>query len=142
MFWLLLPLILVLSLFIYKRKQKRATICPSPSEKYTPKSLSSVVKITKPKPKHLNISQESSSTEDTIIHSPHPPLPPRQPPKNQKNLPNLPQETDNVNVDNPGERRQPIKVMKRGNSMIVYRGKKTADTPQQRSKSLPTKRDN
>jgi len=88
------------------------------------------------------MSQESSSTEETIIHSPHPPLPPRQPPNDQKNLPNLPPETDNVNIDNPIERRQPIKVMKRGNSMIVYRGKKTSDTPPQRSKSLPTKRDN
>ena len=140
--WLLLPLILFLALFIYKRKQKRATICPSPSEKYTPKPLRSVVKVAKPKPKHLNMSQESSSTEETIIHSPHPPLPPRQPPNDQKNLPNLPPETDNVNIDNPIERRQPIKVMKRGNSMIVYRGKKTSDTPPQRSKSLPTKRDN
>jgi hypothetical protein len=138
--WLLLPFIFALSIFIYKRKQKRATICPSPSEKYTPKTLSSVVKIAKPK--HLNISQESSSTEETIIHSPHPPLPPSQPPKNQKNLPTLPPETDNVNIDNPNERRQPNKVMKRGNSMIVYRGKKTSDTPPQRSKSLPTKRDN
>jgi len=136
----LLPFIFALSIFIYKRKQKRATICPSPSEKYTPKTLSSVVKIAKPK--HLNISQESSSTEETIIHSPHPPLPPSQPPKNQKNLPTLPPETDNVNIDNPNERRQPNKVMKRGNSMIVYRGKKTSDTPPQRSKSLPTKRDN
>ena len=31
--WLLLPFIFALSIFIYKRKQKRATICPSPSEK-------------------------------------------------------------------------------------------------------------
>ena len=94
------------------------------------------------KPKHLNTSQVSTSTEETSSRSPHPPLPTRKPPDDQKNLPTLPPETDNVNIDNPDERRQPTKVMKRGNSMIVYRGKKTADTSPQRSKSLPTKRDN
>ena len=132
--WLLLPLIIVLSLFIYKRKQKRATICPSPGEKYTPEPLNSVVKIAKPK--HLNTSQVSSSTEETTAHSPHPPLPPNLPPDDQKNLPTLP-----PNEDDTTERRQPTKVIKRGNSMIVYRGKKKGNVPQ-RSKSLPTKHDN
>ena len=69
--WLLLPLILVLALFIYKRKQKRATICPSPSEKYTSEnasdkasiSLAVVAKIAKPH--NLNTSGISSSTEET-----------------------------------------------------------------------------
>ncbi len=142
--WLLLPLILVLTLFIYKRKQKRATICPSPSEKYTSEnasdktsiSLAVVAKIAKPH--NLNTSGISSSTEETSSHSPHPPLPVRKPPENQKNLPTLP---PNEDVNNTTERRRPTKVIKRGNSMIVYRGKKKGDVPQ-RSKSLPTKRDN
>ncbi len=141
--WLLLPLILVLALFIYKRKQKRATICPSPSEKYTSEnasdktsiSLAVVAKIAKPH--NLNTSGISSSTEETSSRSPHPPLPTRKPPENQKNLPTLPPE----DVNNTTERRQPTKVINRGNSMIVYRGKKKGDVPQ-RSKSLPTKHDN
>jgi len=136
-------LILVLTLFIYKRKQKRATICPSPSEKYTSEnasdktsiSLAVVAKIAKPH--NLNTSGISSSTEETSSRSPHPPLPTRKPPENQKNLPTLPPE----DVNNTTERRQPTKVIKRGNSMIVYRGKKKGDVPQ-RSKSLPTKHDN
>ena len=142
--WLLLPLILVLTLFIYKRKQKRATICPSPSEKYTSEnasdkasiSLAVVAKIAKPH--NLNTSGISSSTEETSSRSPHPPLPVRKPPDDQKNLPTLP---PNEDVNNTTERRQPTKVIKRGNSMIVYRGKKKGDVPQ-RSKSLPTKHDN
>ncbi len=141
--WLLLPLILVFTLFIYKRKQKRATICPSPSEKYTSEntsdktsiSLAVVAKIAKP---HiLNTSGISSSTEETSSRSPHPPLPMRKPPENQKNLPTLPPE----DTSNTTERRHPTKVIKRRNSMIVYRGKKKGDVPQ-RSKSLPTKHDN
>jgi hypothetical protein len=60
----------------------------------------------------------------------------RKPPDDQKNLPTLP-----PNEDDTTERRRPTKVIKRGNSMIVYRGKKKEDVPQ-RSKSLPTKHDN
>jgi len=142
----LLPLILVLTLFIYKRKQKRATICPSPSEKYTSEnasdktsiSLAVVAKIAKPH--NLNTSGISSSTEETSSHSPHPPLPTKKPPDNQKKLPTLPSKNEDASTDTI-ERRQPTKVVKRGNSMIIYRGKKKTDTPQ-RSKSLPTKRDN
>ena len=98
-------------------------------------SLAVVAKIAKPH--NLNTSGISSSTEETSSRSPHPPLPMRKPPENQKNLPTLPPE----DVNNTTERRRPTKVIKRGNSMIVYRGKKKGDVPQ-RSKSLPTKHDN
>jgi len=141
--WLILPIILVVVLFIYKRKQNKATICPVTEDKYTTKnkvvkppiSLATVAKIAKPH--RLNASQMSSSTEETIVYSPRPPLPTIKLPDKQKNLPALPSKTEDVNTDNI-EKRQPTKVVKRGNSLIIYRGKKKPDTLK-RSISLPTK---
>ena len=141
--WLILPIILVVVLFIYKRKQNKATICPVTEDKYTTKnkvvkppiSLATVAKIAKPH--RLNASQMSSSTEETIVYSPRPPLPTIKLPDKQKNLPALPSKTEDVNTDNI-EKRQPTKVVKRGNSLIIYRGKKKPDTIK-RSISLPTK---
>ena len=144
--WLILPIILVGMLFIYKRKQNKATICPVTEDKYTTKnkpvkppiSLATVAKIAKPH--SLNTSQMSSSTEETIVYSPRPPLPTTKLPDKQKNLPDLPSKTEDANIDNI-EKRKPTIVVKRGNSLIIYRGKKKGNVPQ-RSKSLPTKHDN